>query len=828
MRAIRDGRDEAATGAAQRRSRVRWAIASLSLSTLLSSLGAGIANVALPTLAASFRAPFHAVQWVVLAYLVATTTLVVSAGRLGDLTGRRRLLGAGILVFTGASALCGLAPALWVLVAARALQGAGAATMLALTMAFVGETVPKERIGAAMGLLGTMSAVGTALGPSLGGLLVAGPGWRAVFLVNLPLGAAALAMTARFLPADRRGGGAEKAAFDSAGTGLLALTLASYALAMTPGRGGLGPRGAALLAGAALGVALFVLVEVRAKAPLVRPETLRDPALGAGLAASALVSTVIMATMVVGPFYLSGALGLDAGRVGAVLSAGPLAAAMTGVPAGRAVDRFGARRMTLAGLLGIAAGAIGLSALPATTGVVGYVVPILVLTAHYALFQTANNTSVLADVDAGRRGVVSGLLSLSRNLGLITGASVMGFVFARASGAADVAAARPVELAAGMRTVFAVAAVLVLIALGVALARRGRAARGAARGSRPGLLPSKRGPEGAGPRPPGTASRPPAGGVLLSAARRERDEARGPSHVLRVLGAPRRHVGVEERDAGDLHEEERHERRGEDRRPAPRRVERQEPEAPPEERVAEVVRVAAEAPEAGVEDGAGGTRAATGAGSPVACELRVRDGLDPEAGEEHAEAEQVGERERVGRGDGGRDLERRRDDDDERSLEEEDLEEAEPPVALRSVLRAEGGVARVLGHAEAPEEEVEEEPESPRRDRREEERLAGRHPGPQDGVRRDEEERDRPPRVDDARVAPANADDPEDRHERQDERGVAGEQPEAHRGPRNASCAARPARAASAVRKTPQARSIGTRSAGQPRMTAQFVSSYVA
>src|SRR5690606_24352698 len=139
---------------------------------LLASLGTSIANVALPAFADAFDASFQHIQWVVLAYLLAITTLIVGAGRLGDLTGRRRLLLAGIALFTLASVLCGLAPTLWLLIAARAGQGAGAAIMMALTMAFVAETVPKEWTGTAMGLLGTMSAVGTALGPSLGGILI--------------------------------------------------------------------------------------------------------------------------------------------------------------------------------------------------------------------------------------------------------------------------------------------------------------------------------------------------------------------------------------------------------------------------------------------------------------------------------------------------------------------------------------------------------------------------------------------------------------------------------------------------------------------------------
>ncbi len=185
---------------------VRWALASLSLSMLMPSLDTSIANVALPTLARAFGASFQGVQWIVLAYLLAITTLIVSVGRLGDMIGRRRLLLMGIGLFTLASLLCGIAPTLWILIAARAAQGLGAAIMMALTVAFAGEAVPKARTGSAMGLLGTMSAIGTTLGPSLGGVLIAGPGWRAIFLVNVPLGILNLFLARRYLPVDRQGG----------------------------------------------------------------------------------------------------------------------------------------------------------------------------------------------------------------------------------------------------------------------------------------------------------------------------------------------------------------------------------------------------------------------------------------------------------------------------------------------------------------------------------------------------------------------------------------------------------------------------------------------
>ena len=455
----------------------RAALAALALATLLPSLGISIANVGLPTLAAAFAAPFQDVQWVVLAYLLAITTLIVGAGRLGDMVGRRRLLLAGIALFTAASLACAAAPSLALLIAARAAQGLGAAAMMALTLALVGEAVPKARAGSAMGLLGTMSAIGTAFGPSLGGVLIAAFGWPAIFLAGVPLGALAFALARRHLPADRAAPATGAVGFDAVGTLLLAFTLAAYALAMTIGRGEFGALNVALLAAAAVGAVAFARTQAKAAAPLVRLAMFRDPLLGAGLAASALVSTVLMATLVVGPFYLARGLGLDAALVGLVLSAGPAVAAMTGVPAGRLVDRFGAARMTAIGLAGIAAGAGVLALMPAAFGVPGYVAPLVVVTASYALFQTANNTGVMAGVPAERKGVVSGLLNLARNLGLVTGASLMGAVFAFAARARDVAAAEPAAIAAGMRATFAFAVLLIVAALAVTAAGRTRAAR---------------------------------------------------------------------------------------------------------------------------------------------------------------------------------------------------------------------------------------------------------------------------------------------------------------------------------------------------------------
>lgn len=350
----------------------RLAMAGLALTTLLPSLDTSITHASLPALAAAFGVDFEAAQAITLAYLVAVTATITVAGRLGDRLGRRRVLLAGIALFTLASLACGAAPTLAGLVAARAAQGLGAAMMLAMTMALASDlTTGSGGAGRALGLLGTMSASGTALGPSLGGVLAASFGWRSMFLVNVPLGALALWLVWRH-----------------------------------------GPEGGA-----------------RAASTRLRWATLRGTGLLPGLAMTTMVATVIMSTLVVGPFHLSRALGLDVAHVGFAMSVGPLVAALAGVPAGRLADRFGTRRMTVAGLVAMAIGCLGVAVMPLRLGVAGYLVPVAVVTAGYAVFQTANNAGVMGRVGRGERGVVSGLLSLARNLGLMVGVGGMGAVF---------------------------------------------------------------------------------------------------------------------------------------------------------------------------------------------------------------------------------------------------------------------------------------------------------------------------------------------------------------------------------------------------------------
>lgn len=389
----------------------RFTVVALAVAMMLASLGTSIANVALPSLAVEFSASLKHVQWVVTAYLIALTVSVVLVGHLGDRFGLKQMLVWGLGLFTVASLLCAVAPTLWFLIGARALQGGAGAFLMTLTLAMVHETTGKDRIGRTMGLLGTMSAFGTALGPSLGGVLISTAGWPGVFLILVPIGVLGVVLACAALPQSDRN-------------------------------------------------------TVPAKIHLVG---LRQTRLVPRMIANFLVAAVMMATLVIGPFYLGIALGLSVVAVGFVMSVGPVISVCSGIPSGRLVDRFGPDRIAFVGLAALALGSAALAVLPGLFGIAGYLAAIAILTPGYQLFQAANNTAVMAGVSKDQRGIFSGLLGLSRNLGLVLGALGLGWVFAYGTTTATL---NPAAVTGGMQLTFTVAGGMMILAMGFVRAGR--------------------------------------------------------------------------------------------------------------------------------------------------------------------------------------------------------------------------------------------------------------------------------------------------------------------------------------------------------------------
>lgn len=378
----------------------------LGLSMLLASLGTSIANIALPTLAEVFLLPFIQVQAVVIGYLISLTITVVIAGRLGDRYGCKSMLIVGLIIFSLASLLCSVAPSLWILVAARSFQGIGAAFLMTLAMALTRQTVSKSQLGRAMGMLGTISALGTALGPVLGGFLLVVSGWQSIFGLQFILAGIAIILARVLLPND------------------------------------------------------YIKKEIPTLTSLQTDQNITP-----NLMVNLLVAAVMMSTLVIGPFYLSLGLNLDQIQVGLIMGIGPVVAILSGIPSGRLVDRWGSRYIVITGLIFLVIGSFMLAILPKLIGISGYIMPIIILTSGYQLFQAANNTMTLADVPKARQGAVSGLLSLSRNMGLIIGASVMGAIFSFGVGTNQLTQATALAIIDGMQLTFICAGALMVVGL---------------------------------------------------------------------------------------------------------------------------------------------------------------------------------------------------------------------------------------------------------------------------------------------------------------------------------------------------------------------------
>ncbi|XLY89810.1 MFS transporter [Ectopseudomonas mendocina] len=402
-------------------------LAALAGAILLASLGISIATVALPNLASVFAVGVQQVQWVVLAYLLALTCVIVVVGRMGDLYENRRVLIGGILLFTLASAGCAVAPTLGWLIAGRAVQGLGAATLMALPLSIAKTLIAKERLGASIGLLGSMSAFGTALGPSVGGMLIAEFGWRSVFVL-LTLCGGLLALTVTGIGKTTPTGNATR--IDWAGSAWLSIALLCFALAASGGRVGMAIAPWMLLMLAAAALLIFIRTELVAHNPLIPVALARGRGIATSLSMNLVVATIMMSTLVVGPLFLSFGLGLSDAGTGLVMAAGPGAAALSGAPAGRLADRFGTDRTLLAGLLLASVGLCGFAVLPILIETPGYILAMVLMTPGFQLFLAANNTAAINLAAEAHRGVLSGLLGLSRNLGFMTGASLLPLLFA--------------------------------------------------------------------------------------------------------------------------------------------------------------------------------------------------------------------------------------------------------------------------------------------------------------------------------------------------------------------------------------------------------------
>ena len=403
------------------------AVVAVGLGAMMSQLDASIVSLAFPTLQRHFGVSMGAITWIGLSYLLTVVSTLVMFGRVSDMAGRKLIYVYGFVVFMVGSLLCGTAPTLTVLLASRVLQAVGGAMIQANSVAIVVLSLPPEKRTKGLGFQAAAQAMGLALGPTIGGILVGLMSWRWLFLVNLPVGLIALPAAMAFIPRSRHLD--EPKRLDWPGSTLLALGVVGVLGAFSFSES-LGWTSPVVLSGFVVGAAAigaFFVHERRTTDPLVSPQLLGDPTIRRGLGAASLGYFALFAFLLIVPFEVERGLGRGPAAAGLLLLALPLAIGITAPLSGRFAGRLGGR---LAAALSAAIAAIGAAivAFGASAPVV-MVVGLAVVGVGIGLFNTVNNAAVMAAVPAKQTAVGSGLLNTTRGMGTSAGLAVGSTVF---------------------------------------------------------------------------------------------------------------------------------------------------------------------------------------------------------------------------------------------------------------------------------------------------------------------------------------------------------------------------------------------------------------
>ena len=407
-----------------------WAIVTTAIAVSITVVGASVANVALPTIAVDLGVEPSAAVWIVNAYQVAILVSLLPLASLGDIIGYRRVYMFGLLLFSAASLACALSPSLIVLVLARIAQGIGAAGVMSVNQALVRFIHPSSRLGYGIGITAVVIAVSAAAGPAIASGVLAILTWPWLFALGAPIGAIALAIGMRALPATPRAGHK----FDIVSTLLSAVAFGAFvAFIDTAGR-----EGSAILAAIELFLALvsgFLLWrrQLSLSAPLLPIDLLRIPVFALSIAVCASSFAAQMLALVVLPFHLT-AGGYSAVEVGLLMIPWPLATALTAPVSGSLSDRYPAGLLGFLGLMMLAAGLAGLALLPDGAAPFAIIWPMALAGAGFGLYQSPNNRTIQGSAPRARSGAASGMASMARLLGQTIGAALAAFLFGRLAG----------------------------------------------------------------------------------------------------------------------------------------------------------------------------------------------------------------------------------------------------------------------------------------------------------------------------------------------------------------------------------------------------------
>ncbi len=456
----------------------KWLVlTSVSLGSLMATLDGSIVNIALPAIQTDFRIDLTTTEWVVVAYLLVVGGLLLPFGRLGEVLTFKRVYLVGFTIFTLASICCGASPNEAGLVAFRVVQGIGAAMIMAMGPAIVARTFPAEERGRALGLNAISISIGLSLGPALGGILTQVATWRAIFLINAPIGLLAILWANRVLPAETPGKGQS---FDVRGAALSGMALFALLLALSEGQqwGWDSPAIIGLLIAFVVVGGAFLASERRSAHPMLDLVLFRIRPFSAGLASVVVAFSGLFTATFLLPFLLEQGSGFSPVEAGLLLTPTPITMALVAPFSGAASDRFGPRVLASVGMAIMALALLSLTQLPVDFALPDLVWRLVLLGLGQGLFMSPNSSAVLGSVPRPRIGTASGTLAQMRINGQVLGIALSGAIVATRLpvhlaelGGASTAALRNVALAGAIHDAFVVAALVCAVGIVTSLVR---------------------------------------------------------------------------------------------------------------------------------------------------------------------------------------------------------------------------------------------------------------------------------------------------------------------------------------------------------------------
>lgn len=399
------------------------------LSTFMATVDGSIVNISLPVISEIFSVNINEVQWVVTSYLIAISALLLLWGRISDLYGRKKLFAAGMAVFVLGSIMCGISQTFQYLVFSRVIQAIGASIMMALAQGIVTSIFPSNERGKALGMIGMVVALGSLVGPTLGGFLVNFFGWRSIFFINIPFGIAGLILTFLVMPDNEEL--PEVKIFDYKGTIIFItaiLLLFISLLSMQEGNISITIMIAMLLASLLL-TTVFILYESKIEYPLVNLDLFKNRIFSIGLFCAYLSFCSMFAYTFFMPFYLQYALKLNVIHAGLMMSLYPITMAMVAPISGRLSDKISYKPLTILGLTINTLALALLSTLNTGSSKVFIGTLIVLLGAGGSIFQSPNNSSVMGAVPRHKVGTAGSINAFFRNIGMVSGTTIAVIIY---------------------------------------------------------------------------------------------------------------------------------------------------------------------------------------------------------------------------------------------------------------------------------------------------------------------------------------------------------------------------------------------------------------